>query len=180
MSSTKAPAPPTDVKGLVHPNASLLGTHTITIGQKAIIQPRARLNSAHGPINIGAHTIVAEKASVGYSSSPASSREKPANIGKGVIIETAATIEATSIGDHTIIEARATVGKDAVIGRNCKICAGVKLRDGENVEEGTIIWGDSWDQRRVEHDGKGLRAGAGRKGLVEGLGDGLRAVWTTK
>ena len=179
-SSRPASAPTINQGGLLHPTASLIGTHNITIGRKAILQLRSRADSTYTPIRIGANAIIAERASIGFLSPTSSDDSATLSIGEGVVIESGAVVEAASVGDYTIIEARAKIGKGAVIGANCKICAGVEVRDGDIVAEGTIVWGNGWDQRRIERDGKGLRVGAGRRGMVEGLGEGLRAVWSVK
>ena len=180
-SSSKAPAPETKVGHycLVHPTATIAGTHPITIGSKAVIQLRCRLDSTHGPITIGAHTTVAERASI-ICPTASSGADSLISIGDGVIIETGATVLASTIGDYTIIEVGAEVGEGAVIGAYCKVCAGVRVGSGEKLEDGTVVWGSEWGQRRVEQEGKGLRAADGRRLMAEGLGEGMRALWSTK
>ena len=90
-------------------------------------------------------------------------------------------MEARSVGDYSIIEAGAVVGKGARIGRYCKICAKVEVAEGGVVEDGMVVWGDGgWDRRRMEEEGKGLRGQGVREGMVEGVVGGVRAVWKGK
>lgn len=85
------------------------------------------------------------------------------------------------MGDYSIIEAGAVVGKGARIGRYTKICAKVQVAEGGVVEDGMVVWGDGgWDQRRMEEEGKGLRREGMREGMVEGVVGGVRAGWKGK
>ena len=97
-----------------------------------------------------------------------------------MIIESGATVEARSVGDYSIIEAGAKVGKGARIGGYCKICAKVEVPEGGVVEDGMVVWGDGWGERRMEEEGKGLRSPGMREGMVEAVAGGVRAVWKVK
>ena len=181
MATTKPKEAPKNVQSdaLIHPTAVLTGNHQINIGSKVIVQPRTLLDSTYGPIDVGANTVIAERCTIA-STSPPPQGVSPITVGEGVIIETGATVAAAAVGDFTIIGVQAKIGKRARIGANCKVAQGVTVRIEDEITDNTIVWGDEWDQRRTESEDGGLRIGAGREGLSKGMGDGLRAVWSSK
>lgn len=180
-SSKTAPPPIHTVPGtLLHPSAALTGTHAITLGRNVIIQLRSRIFSTYSPVTIAENTIVSERASIGFLSQPALSSDTEApnvSIGPGVLIESGAIVEAFSIGAYRIVEVGAKVGKGAVIGERCKICAMVEIGEGEVVGDSTVVYGNGWGERRVE-EAIGLESI--RKGMAESLGEVYRRNWTGK
>ena len=177
MSSSKPKEAPKDIQpdALIHPTAILTGDHLITVASKAIIQPRTTLDSSAHQIKVGADTIISERSTIGSKAVDTDHNLTAINIGQGVILETGTTISAgATIGDFTIIAAGATVGPGATIGTNCSIAQRVTILERDTVPDNMVVWGDGWDQRRIGiHDG-------GREGLVKGLANGLRAVWSNK
>lgn len=117
------PAPPItrSQQALIHENASLTGTHPITVGADAIIQPRAKIISSHGPVTIGNGCVVAERAVVGLVSSLGAEKDKgwggEVILGNGVIVESGAVVEGKMLGEGTIVEVGAVVGRGSVIGK---------------------------------------------------------------
>ena len=98
-----------------------------------------------------------------------------------MIIESSTVVEAAAIGAYSIIEVGARIGKGAMIGANCKICAMVEIAEEEVVRDCTIVWGNGWGERRVEVVKEEMGAmEEGRKLAVEGLGKVLRSLWTAK
>lgn len=185
-STSKAGLPPisSSPTTLVHPTVSIAGTHPITLGPNVIVQLRTRLTSTYGFIEIGQDSIVGEKATLGQTSPDNSSSENErsgTDIGPGVLIEYGAIIEAARIGAHTIIEAGAKIGKGAVIGEHCKVCAKVEIGEADVIENDTVVYGMRWDERRIEKDGRGLGGIEGaRKGMMEGQRNTLKSLWTGK
>jgi len=169
---------------LIHPSTSFVGTHRITLGDNVIIQLRTRLISTHGSMNVGRDSIIGERVSLGpLNSIEASSSgvEMGTEIGVGVLIESGVTVEAASVGNWTIIEAGAYVGKGAVVGEHCRICARVKVEEGDFIRSHTVVYGNQHGERRVERENDGLCGVQGtRKVLIEGQNRSLRSLWTSK
>ena len=85
------------------------------------MHPYARLVSLNGPVILGAGSMVWEGAVLGVTSDDcATANVGKVEIGRNVSIESGALVEASYVGDGTIIEANAKVGTDAVIGKVCK------------------------------------------------------------
>ncbi|MCJ1458257.1 hypothetical protein MMC28_008628 [Mycoblastus sanguinarius] len=166
---------------LIASSASITGTQPITIGPNAILQLRTRLVSTQGPITIGAGCIISERASIGLLKAPQDENTEyvaGVNFGPGVLVESGAVVEAASVGAYTVVEAGAKIGRGAVVGENCKICAMVEIAEGEVVGDFTVVYGNGWGERRVEKRGVGLDEM--RKGLIEGQADVLRKGWNGK
>lgn len=126
MSSSKrastmplAPKPPTSLASslIIADNASLTGTHLITLGSNSVVHPRARLSSVYAPITIGSNCILSERCSIGYQSAPLENKGDGVVIENGVIVEVGATIEAEKVGEGCLIEVNARVGKSVVLGK---------------------------------------------------------------
>ena len=167
---------------LVSASAIITGNHPISLGPNVIIQIRARINSAYGPINISENCIINERATIGMLSPPASTQaeDDPAGVSlaPGVVIESGAIVEAASIGAYTIIEAGAKVGKGVVLGEHCKVCAMVEVKEGAVVGNGTVVYGSGWGEWRNEHgrqEAEGMRRAA-----VSEQYEVLRRCWTGK
>lgn len=164
---------------LVSASASCAGTHLITLGSKAIVQLRARLTSTYGPIGVGEGCIISERASIGLLSPPQNEKEAAGvTLSPGVLVETCAVVEGASVGAYTIIESGAKIGKGAVVGSDCKVCAGVEIGEGAVVEDGTVVYGSGWGERRKVKKGLGLDGM--RKTWVDLQGEALRKMWTGK
>jgi len=126
MSSSKrpstvpsAPKPPTQLSSTITiaDNASLTGTHLITINSNTIIHPRTKLTSAFAPITIGSTCIISERSQIGYQSAPSEDEKQGVNIENGVVIEVGAVVEAKRIGEGCVIEINANIGKGSILGK---------------------------------------------------------------
>jgi dynactin-6 len=126
MSSSKrastmpaAPKPPTSLAStlVIADNASLTGTHLITLGSNTVVHPRTKLTSAFAPIKIGSGCIISERSTVGLQSEPTADEREGVVIDNGVIVEVGAVVEAMSIGEGSVIEVNAKIGKGAVVGK---------------------------------------------------------------
>jgi len=125
MSSKRAstmPAPlkpPTSLASslIIAEHASLTGAHLITLGSNTVVHPRARFNSTHAPITVGSNCIICERSSIGFQSEAAANERQGILIENGVVIEVGAVVEARTVGEGTIIEVQAKIGKGAVLGK---------------------------------------------------------------
>ena len=84
------------------------------------------------------------------------------------------------MGAFTIIENGARIGKGAVVGAYCKICARVEVKEGAEVEDGTVVYGAGWGEWRREGTGGGLDVRGMRRAYVAEIGEVLRRIWTGK
>jgi dynactin-6 len=172
-----APKPPTSISSscVIAETATLLGIDPITISANAIIHPRAQLNSTYGPVTIGDGCIVWERASLGLLSEVEDEEgiiSEGVELGKNVTVEAQATIEAQSIGEGTVIEYAARIGKGSVLGKvrclpktsglvdrtdihdgtqYCKITPLSTVAPGEILSDYTVVYGQN--ERRVEEPG---------------------------
>ena len=184
VSTSRGLGPPVQYSSttLVSASAILTGSQPISLGPNVILQIRARINSAYGPINISENCIINERATIGMLSPPASTQaeDDPAGVSlaPGVVIESGATVEAASIGAYTIIEAGAKLGRGAVIGEDCKVCAGVQLREGAVVGNGMVVYGSGWGEWRSEQGRQDLEGM--RRAAVSEQYEVLRRCWTGK
>lgn len=114
-----APKPPTSLSStlVIADNASLTGTHLITLGSNTVVHPRTKLSSAFAPIKIGSGCIISERSSVGLQSEPAEDGREGVVIDNGVIVEVGAVVEAKRVGEGCVIEVNAKIGKGAVVGK---------------------------------------------------------------
>lgn len=121
------PKPPTKLSSslVIAEQAQLVGTKLITLGASTVIHPRAKLNSSFAPLTMGSHCIVCERSQVGLQSDPDDDdgEEYGTVLENGVVVELGAVVEAKRIGEGTLIEVNARVGKGAVLGK-------VRLRPG--------------------------------------------------
>jgi dynactin 6 len=113
------PKPPTSLASslVIAEQASLTGTHHITLGSNTVVHPRARFNSAYGPITVGSNCIICERSTIGYQSEVSERERQGVVIENGVVIEVGAVVEAKTVGEGTVIEVQAKIGKGAVLGK---------------------------------------------------------------
>ncbi|KAF2171811.1 hypothetical protein M409DRAFT_63378 [Zasmidium cellare ATCC 36951] len=149
--SESIPRPPLKIHSLaiVADRAQITGTHPITIGENTIIHPHARLRAETAPITIGKNCSVSEKALVSASEGP-----EECVIGDGVDVQGDAVVENAKVGDWTVIEVGAKVGRLSEVGKYCKITPLSVVLPGEGVEDFTVVFGDGGG-RRVDVSLKG-------------------------
>ena len=114
-----APKPPTTLssKVVISDSASLTGTFAIQIGDNSVIHPRAKITSGFGGVTIGEQCILCERSCVGFQSKGTAGSSSTVTIEKGVTIEVGAVVEAARVGEGSVIEVYAKVGKGAVVGK---------------------------------------------------------------
>jgi dynactin-6 len=113
------PKPPTSLASslIIAEQASFTGIYLITMGSNTVVHPRARFNSAHAPITVGSNCVICERSSIGFQSETAESDRQGVVIGNGVVVEVGAVVEAKTVGEGTVIEVQAKIGKGAVLGK---------------------------------------------------------------
>jgi len=113
------PKPPTSLSSTVTigDNASLTGTYPITLGNNTVVHPRARLNSTFAPIKVGNGSIIGDRSLIGLQSVPAEDEQEGVVIDNGVVVEVGAVVEAKWVGEGSVIEVNARLGKGVVIGK---------------------------------------------------------------
>jgi dynactin-6 len=146
MSTTKrtntapaAPKPPISLAPAItiSDSASLLGTKLITIGGDSVVHPRAKLISSLAPVTIGKACILSERSAVGLQS-PSNDQPEGVVIEDCVVVEVGAIVEAKRVGEGTIVEINARVGKGAVIGKVCVICTRLLHHTDELLVQSTV------------------------------------------
>ena len=117
--SSQLPKAPTSIAPtcVIADTAVLTGIHLITISANAILHPRARINSTHGPVTIGEGCIVSEKTSIGFLSPTEEDGPLGMILENDVVVEPAAVVEGRTIGQGTTLEAGSKVCAGAVIGK---------------------------------------------------------------
>jgi dynactin 6 len=69
-------------------------------------------------------------------------------IGDYTLIEAGCEISAREIGDDCVIESGVIIREGAVIGNNCRLCAGEVIGPGERIPDSTVVFGDG--RQRVD------------------------------
>jgi dynactin-6 len=112
-----APKPPTSLSSSVtiSDHTSLTGTNLITVRSDSVLHPRSKIIATNGPVSIGSCCIISERSSIGLQS--ASTSQTGVTLEDYVVVEVGAEVEAKSIGEGSLIEVKAKVGKGAVIGK---------------------------------------------------------------
>jgi dynactin-6 len=126
MSSSKkastmpaGPKPPTSLAStlVIADNASLTGTHLISLGSNTIVHPRTKISSTFAPVKVGSGCIISERSSIGVQSEPAEDERDGVVIDNGVVVEVGAVVEGKRIGEGCVIEVNAKIGKGVVLGK---------------------------------------------------------------
>ncbi|KAL3419657.1 Dynactin subunit 6 [Phlyctema vagabunda] len=159
MSSSKrastmpAQKPPTSLSStlVIADNASVTGTHRITLGSSTVVHPRTRLSSVYGTITVGNNCILSERSMIGLQSVPTGGEQQGVEIENGVVIENGAVVEGRRIGEGCLIEVNAKIGKGAVLGKHCKIGPLCTVSEGEVLPDFTVVYGDG--MRRIDNSG---------------------------
>jgi len=147
------PKPPTSLAPslVIAEQASLTGTHLITLGSNTVVHPRAKLNSAYAPITVGGNCVICERSSIGFHSETPDSERQGVVIENGVVVEVGAVVEAKLVGEGTVIEVQAKIGKGAVLGKHCKIGPLCEVADEEVIPDFTVVYGNG--MRRLDSSG---------------------------
>ncbi|KAI9806082.1 MAG: hypothetical protein M1833_004489 [Piccolia ochrophora] len=151
-----APKPPTTIsaRAIISDTAIITGTHPVTIGESAVLHPRATLLASHGPVTVGANCIICERSVVGLSAAPSNGDVtlpvEGVVVEDDVMIDVGAKVEASRVGEGSVIEVNAIIGRGAVIGKDWATVRGRSWRTDARFHGG------------VRHDAAtGLEAGLG-------------------
>ncbi|KAF2770583.1 trimeric LpxA-like protein [Teratosphaeria nubilosa] len=148
-SSIPAAKPPCQIhpSAVIAEKAVLVGTHQVTIGPNTILHPYAKISAENGPVVIGANSMIYENAIVGTSPDTSKS-EQAVIIGDYVNIESGVVVEAKSIGDGSVVDVNAVVGRGAVLGRWCRVGPLERVKEGEVLEDYALVFGDG--RKRID------------------------------
>lgn len=125
VAPSSGPKPPVNFSSslTIPKDASLQGTHSITMQAETIIHPRARFDSTLGSILIGRRCIIHERAHIGAEPEKTDdeARQGGASVGDYVIIEVGSVVEAggTEIGEGSLLQVGCKIGSGAKIGKVC-------------------------------------------------------------
>jgi dynactin-6 len=116
------PKPPTsiDPSCVIAATSAIQGTHIVTLSANTVLHPRSNIMSTYGPVTLGEGCIICEKVTVGLLGSANGGKDHGDTsvvLGRNVTIEPMASVEATSVGDGTVIESGVKIGRGAVIGK---------------------------------------------------------------
>jgi carbonic anhydrase/acetyltransferase-like protein (isoleucine patch superfamily) len=91
----------------------------VNVAARAVIHPYATVSSMAGAVDIGEGAVVWERSSVGASTGiPTGHGDTTTRIEKDVVIETGASIAVgASIGEGSVVECFAKVGRGANVGK---------------------------------------------------------------
>ncbi|CZT24295.1 uncharacterized protein RCC_10016 [Ramularia collo-cygni] len=136
-SAEPPPKPPCQIhaSAVVAEKASISGSHAVELGENTVLHPFAKIKAENGKVSIGRSSVVCETAVVGG--------ECDVHIGDGVVIGTGAIVEAKSIGNGTVIEAKAKIGRGAKVGKYCKITPLNEIKPNEIIPDYTVVYGDN-------------------------------------
>ena len=143
---------------LVCTTATLEGD--VTIGARTVVHPLSRILARSGPIFIGEENIIEERVEI------INDGEKDAVmiVGNGNLFEVGCVSRSRKIGNSNVVEARAVVGREAVLSFQCVVGAGCELDSRETLGPGTVL---TAGLRRV---GSGSNPGpAGQRDLLARL-----------
>ena len=141
--------PTTKTPCKIHPSAivadkaQITGEHTVEIGENAVIHPYAKIRAEGGAVVVGRNSMVYERAVVGV----AEGVNQDVTIGEGVNIESGASVEAKIVGDGSIVDVHAAVGRGTILGMYCKVAPMERVEAGEKLEDFTVLHSNG--QRRV-------------------------------
>jgi acetyltransferase-like isoleucine patch superfamily enzyme len=170
--------PPLTLAPTTHldPGAYIRGTHAITIGEHALILPRAQLVATRGPLIIGDKCVISTKCIVGgpvvaSSSTEASGSGKRSTphldqgtetddedpvktvIGANVYVHPGVHVHAgATVEDGVLVESGVTIVTGVTIGGHSKLCAGITV--DRDIEPWTVVQGNGELQRRKMKAGR--------------------------
>jgi acetyltransferase-like isoleucine patch superfamily enzyme len=163
--------PPVTLAPTTHldPGAYIRGTHAITIGEHALILPRAQLIASRGPLVIGDKCVISTKCIIGgpvigFSSADTGGSGKGSTpvleqgvdaededplktvIGASVYVHPGAHVHAgATIEEGVLIESGVIVLAGTTVGAHSKICAGIAI--DRDVEPWTVVQSNGEMQR---------------------------------
>lgn len=117
--TTPIAKPPCQIHSLavISDKAQLTGSYPVEIGENTILHPYAKIVSEAGPVFIGKNCVIGSNAVVGIAKQ---NGEGAVILGDGVNVESNALVEAKTIGDGSVVEVSAKLGRGAVIGKVTK------------------------------------------------------------
>ncbi|KAH0564853.1 hypothetical protein GP486_001761 [Trichoglossum hirsutum] len=145
---------------------TISGIHTLHVGASTVIHPRTTILTHSAPVQIGSHCLISDLSTIGICTPTFSPKNKRAshavNIGDHVIIEPGCVVEGC-VGDGTVLEAGAKVGRGAVVGNWCRVPPLGIVGEGQCVQDGEVVLGGVLGSRKdgVSTVGRELRGVVG-------------------
>ena len=153
---------------LVCTTATLEGD--VTIGARTVVHPLSRILARSGPIFIGEENIIEERVEIINDGE----KDDVMIVGNGNLFEVGCVSRSRKIGNSNVVEARAVVGREAVLSFQCVVGAGCELDTRETLGPATVV---TAGLRRV---GSGSSPGpAGQRDLLARLLPNYHAVRQT-
>ena len=117
-SSSQTPKAPTSLSShcTISDTATLTGTNLITIRGDTVIHPRAKIISTYAPVSVGNCCILSERSNVGLQSA-SDNQSEGVIVEDYVVVEVGAIVEAKRVGEGSLIEVNARLGKGSVVGK---------------------------------------------------------------
>lgn len=145
-STIPAARPPCTIHptAIVADKAQLTGTFPVEIAEHAVLHPYARIRAEGGPVTIGPYCIIAESATVGLPAGQTSA----VTLDRHVSVESGAEVLAERVGEATEVGVQAKIGAGATVGRFCRLTPTERVREGEQVGDFTVVFGEG--RRRVD------------------------------
>lgn len=118
----------------------------IVLGANTVVHPRSSILADTAPIILGKSNIVEERVVLRNTTSDV------IYVGDENIFEVGCVVEAAKVGNQNVFEAKSTVHRDAVIGSNCVVGVGCVVKEGERLEDGTVVYGDGARRAQMTRD----------------------------
>lgn len=130
-------------KAIVCEESNIKGDVTVSAG--CVIHPHCNINAENGSIVFGENCIVEEYVTISNTSSAG----KTLFIGCNNVFEVGCSVEALSIGDKNVFEAKSSVSNQVEVSNGCIIGAGCRVDGRQTLLENTVIYGNDCLQREA-------------------------------
>ncbi|KAH0544542.1 hypothetical protein FGG08_001314 [Glutinoglossum americanum] len=151
-SKEKEPSPPSTFHEttVLADTTNISGIHNVYVGANTVIHPRVNILTYSAPVRIGRHCLISDLSTIGICTPTFNPKNKRAShaviIDSHVIIEPGCVVEGC-VGEGTILEAGAKVGRGASVGSYCRVAARGVVAEGEFVGDGEVVLGGGLGKR---------------------------------
>ena len=117
----------------------------ISIGSGTVVHPKAKIIAEAGPIIIGQGNLIEELATIANRATDGTKRTLV--IGDNNVFEVGSLCEAVGVGNNNVFEVKSHVGPQVEVTRGCVIGVKCSLTIPQKLEEKTVVYGNSGNQR---------------------------------